>query len=255
MARPFLPESAVTWLVGSEPKRVLVLGAAGPYATAIREQGHAVLVLDREPAALGRLIDHRPDLSGVVAQAEAMPFESQQFDRVVCPQNLHVRPGARPRGDRPCARARRATVRHLPDPRRLRTVGKTPCRSRTHVPAAGHDRRVRGGVGHHRRAVRLLPGGGNAHQPGLDPLFTRQPARHGARRDRGRRPRRRLGTSGIWRRRWERWPRRDRAASPNRSSSRTASSAGARPSTTPSCRSRCRRPTTPLHISLSAPTN
>src|SRR5665647_205357 len=90
MARPFLPESAVTWLVGSEPKRVLVLGAAGPYATAIREQGHAVLVLDREPAALGRLIDHRPDLGGVVAQAESMPFDSQQFDRVVCPQNLHT---------------------------------------------------------------------------------------------------------------------------------------------------------------------
>ena len=90
MARPFLPESAVTWLVGSEPKRVLVLGAAGPYATAIREQGHAVLVLDREAAALGRLIDHRPDLGGVVAQAESMPFDSQQFDRVVCPQNLHT---------------------------------------------------------------------------------------------------------------------------------------------------------------------
>jgi SAM-dependent methyltransferase len=90
MARPFLPESAVTWLVGSEPKRVLVLGASSPWATAIREQGHAVLVLDREPAALARLIDHRPDLGGVVAQAESMPFDAQQFDRVVCPQNLHT---------------------------------------------------------------------------------------------------------------------------------------------------------------------
>lgn len=90
MARPFLPESAVTWLVGTEPKRVLVIGASGPYATAIREQGHAVLVLDRDSDALGRLIGHRPDLGGVVAQAESMPFESQQFDRVVCPQNLHT---------------------------------------------------------------------------------------------------------------------------------------------------------------------
>jgi SAM-dependent methyltransferase len=90
MARPFLPESAVTWLVGAEPKRVLVLGASGPWATAIREQGHAVLVLDREPAHLGRLIEHRPDLGGVVAQAESMPFDAQQFDRVVCPQNLHT---------------------------------------------------------------------------------------------------------------------------------------------------------------------
>ena len=90
MARPFLPESAVTWLVGAEPKRVLVLGASGPWATAIREQGHAVLVLDREPASLGRLIEHRPDLGGVVAQAESMPFDAQQFDRVVCPQNLHT---------------------------------------------------------------------------------------------------------------------------------------------------------------------
>jgi SAM-dependent methyltransferase len=90
MARPFLPESAVTWLVGSEPKRVLVVGAAGPYATAIREQGHAVLVLDRDPELLGRLIGTRPDLGGVVAQAESMPFDAQQFDRVVCPQNLHT---------------------------------------------------------------------------------------------------------------------------------------------------------------------
>jgi len=90
MARPFLPESAVTWLVGAEPKRVLVLGASSPWATAIREQGHAVLVLDRDPASLRRLIEHRPDLGGVVAQAESMPFDAQQFDRVVCPQNLHT---------------------------------------------------------------------------------------------------------------------------------------------------------------------
>lgn len=90
MARPFLPESAVTWLVGADPRRVLVLGAAGPYATAVREQGHAVLVLDREAETLGRVIDRRPDLGGVVAQAESMPFDNQQFDRVVCPQNLHT---------------------------------------------------------------------------------------------------------------------------------------------------------------------
>ncbi len=90
MARPFLPESAVAWLVGSEPKRVLVLGASGPWATAIREQGHAVLVLDRDPTTLSGLIEHRPDLGGVVAQAECMPFDAQQFDRVVCPQNLHT---------------------------------------------------------------------------------------------------------------------------------------------------------------------
>jgi SAM-dependent methyltransferase len=90
MARPFVPESAVTWLVGAEPKRVLVLGASGPWAQAIREQGHAVLVLDREPATLGRLIEHRPDLGGVVAQAESMPFDAQQFDRVMCPQNFHT---------------------------------------------------------------------------------------------------------------------------------------------------------------------
>ena len=80
----------MTWLVGAEPKRVLVLGASSPWATAIREQGHAVLVLDRDPASLRRLIEHRPDLGGVVAQAESMPFDAQQFDRVVCPQNLHT---------------------------------------------------------------------------------------------------------------------------------------------------------------------
>jgi SAM-dependent methyltransferase len=90
MARPFLPESAVTWLVGADPRRVLVLGAAGPYATAIREQGHAVLILDRDSETLGRVIDRRPDLGGVVAQAESMPFDSAQFDRVVCAQNLHT---------------------------------------------------------------------------------------------------------------------------------------------------------------------
>lgn len=90
MARPFLPESAVTWLVGADPRRVLVLGAAGPYATAVREQGHAVLVLDRDSDSLGRVIERRPDLGGVVAQAESMPFDNQQFDRVICPQNLHT---------------------------------------------------------------------------------------------------------------------------------------------------------------------
>lgn len=80
----------MTWLVGSEPKRVLVLGTSSPWATAIREQGHAVLVLDRDQDSVHRLITQRPDLGGVVAQAESMPFDAQQFDRIVCPQNLHT---------------------------------------------------------------------------------------------------------------------------------------------------------------------
>ncbi len=90
MARPYFPASAVTWLVGSEPARVLVLGAAGPYATAIRDAGHAVLVVDKNQEALTRLVLRRPDLGGVVAEPESLPFDAHQFDRVICPQNLHT---------------------------------------------------------------------------------------------------------------------------------------------------------------------
>lgn len=89
-SRPFFPDSAVSWLVGDEPSRVLVLGASGPYATAIRDAGHGVLVLDRSADGLSRLVERRPDLGGVVAQGESLPLASGTFDRIVCPQNLHT---------------------------------------------------------------------------------------------------------------------------------------------------------------------
>ena len=89
-SRPFFPDAAVTWLVGSEPVRVLVVGAAGPYATAIRDAGHGVLVVDRQASPLDAVLRRRPDLGGLVADPKALPLASQTFDRIVCPQNLHV---------------------------------------------------------------------------------------------------------------------------------------------------------------------
>ena len=89
-SRSFFPDAAVSWLVGDEPVRVLVVGAAGPYATTIRDAGHGVLVVDRQPSPLDGLLRRRPDLGGLVADPDALPLASQTFDRIVCPQNLHT---------------------------------------------------------------------------------------------------------------------------------------------------------------------
>ena len=88
--RPFFPDAAITWLIGAEPLRVLVLGATGPYATAIRDAGHGVLVSDRNGQALANLLARRPDIGGFIAQGESLPLASATFDRIVCPQNLHT---------------------------------------------------------------------------------------------------------------------------------------------------------------------
>ncbi len=88
--RPSLPPEAAQWLTSDRPLRVLVVGAAGPYAAMLSDAGNAVVVVDKDERALRRLRSRRRDLGGVVGEAEGLPFRTYSFDRVVCAQNLHA---------------------------------------------------------------------------------------------------------------------------------------------------------------------
>ncbi len=87
--RPTLPPEAATWLTSDKPVRVVVMGAAGPYAAILSDHGNAVAVVDKDAAAVARLVARRPDIGGVVGQAEGLPLHPLSFDRVICVQNLH----------------------------------------------------------------------------------------------------------------------------------------------------------------------
>ncbi len=87
--RPTLPPAAAAWLTGDQPARVVVVGAGGPYAGLLSDQGNAVAVVDKDPAALDRLVQRRPDIGGVVGRAEGLPLHALTFDRLICVQNLH----------------------------------------------------------------------------------------------------------------------------------------------------------------------
>lgn len=87
--RPTLPAEATAWLTSEEPVRVLVVGAAGPYAAVLSDAGNAVAVVDKDEATLAGLVARRPDIGGFVGQAEGLPLHPLAFDRVVCVQNLH----------------------------------------------------------------------------------------------------------------------------------------------------------------------
>jgi len=87
--RPALPIEAADWLTSERPLRVLLIGARGPYAAMLSDAGNAVVVVDKDEAALARLVARRPDVGGVVGQAEGLPFQPLSFDRIVCAQNLH----------------------------------------------------------------------------------------------------------------------------------------------------------------------
>ena len=88
--RPTLPPEAASWLTSDRPARVLMVGAVGPYAGILSDRGNAVAVVDKDVAAVTRLVGRRPDLGGVVGQAEGLPFHPLCFDRVICVQNLHA---------------------------------------------------------------------------------------------------------------------------------------------------------------------
>lgn len=86
---PF-PETAIAWMVGDSPQRVLDLGSdRGQLARMLAAAGHRVHGLDRSAAKIKELARRIPTGTHVVAQAESLPFTDQVFDVVSSAETLH----------------------------------------------------------------------------------------------------------------------------------------------------------------------
>ena len=85
------PESAVAWMVGSEPIRVLDLGTGrGGFASLLSDAGHEVFCIDRTiDRVAGGLSARLCSRGHVVGRVESLPFLSCHFDVVTAAQTLH----------------------------------------------------------------------------------------------------------------------------------------------------------------------
>jgi SAM-dependent methyltransferase len=89
-SRLAVPPAALEWLLGQQAASVLVIGAAGGYPALFASVGHEVTAVDRAFDRIAALLAARPGLHGLVARAEALPFDPCCFDRVAAVQNFHI---------------------------------------------------------------------------------------------------------------------------------------------------------------------
>jgi SAM-dependent methyltransferase len=88
--RPDYPEEAVRWLVGSNPGRVLELGAGtGILTRRVVALGHDVLACDPAADMLRHLRRSVPGAAPVLGRAEAIPLRTSSVDVVVAAQAFH----------------------------------------------------------------------------------------------------------------------------------------------------------------------
>ena len=84
------PSAAIAWLAPPAPGRVLAVGRTSA-ATAHRlsGQGNRVLLTDRSGSAARAGQNRYPDLIGIAAAPEALPFRPCSFDQVLIAQGMH----------------------------------------------------------------------------------------------------------------------------------------------------------------------
>lgn len=88
--RPSYPREAVQWLVGTEPKQVLELGAGtGKLTRTLIELGHDVFATDPDDAMLDVLSGNLPGVRATVGTAEQVPAPDETFDVVIAGQAYH----------------------------------------------------------------------------------------------------------------------------------------------------------------------
>ena len=89
-ARPSYPREAAAWLVGSQPVRVLELGAGtGKLTRLLVDLGHEVIATDPDPRMLGVLASRVPGAHACTGAAECIPVASRSVDVVVAAQSFH----------------------------------------------------------------------------------------------------------------------------------------------------------------------
>lgn len=88
--RPTYPRDAAVWLTGSEPLRVLELGAGtGKLTEQLVALGHDVHATDPDPAMLAILERNLPGVQSSRAPAEEIPAGDASYDVVVSAQAFH----------------------------------------------------------------------------------------------------------------------------------------------------------------------
>lgn len=88
--RPGYPQDAVSWLVGSVPRRVLDLAAGtGKLSRSLVAAGHDVVAVDPSEGMLARLHTALPDVDVRLGSAESIPLADESVDVVVVAQAFH----------------------------------------------------------------------------------------------------------------------------------------------------------------------
>ena len=90
VGRPGYPEQAARWLMGSDARTVLELGAGtGKLTEELVRQGHDVHATDPDPEMLRVLKERCPGVRTDIATAEAIPLPDRSVDVVVAAQAFH----------------------------------------------------------------------------------------------------------------------------------------------------------------------
>jgi SAM-dependent methyltransferase len=88
--RPGYPADALTFVLGSRPRRVLDLGAGtGLLSAVLGAAGHEVVAVDPSPEMLAELSARHPDIEAHVGAAEQVPLPDRSVDAVVAGQAAH----------------------------------------------------------------------------------------------------------------------------------------------------------------------
>lgn len=89
-ARPSYPEEATAWLAGTDPARVVELGAGtGKLTAGLLGAGHRVVATEPLEPMLRHLSGALPDAVPALARAEQIPVRSRWADVVVSAQAYH----------------------------------------------------------------------------------------------------------------------------------------------------------------------
>jgi SAM-dependent methyltransferase len=90
LLRPSYPADALTFVLGTRPRRVLDLGAGtGLLTEVLRAAGHEVVAVDPSPEMLGELSARLPGVEAHVGTAEHVPVPGRSVDAVVAGQAAH----------------------------------------------------------------------------------------------------------------------------------------------------------------------
>src|SRR5215218_9289383 len=88
--RPSYPTEAVAWLVGTDPLRVVDLGAGtGKLTRRLLALGHDVVAVEPAPGMLEQLEVELPAVTALAGTAEAIPVADGDADAVVAGQAFH----------------------------------------------------------------------------------------------------------------------------------------------------------------------